>query len=184
MSGDGSGGLVVGRNAPRRRLVAADGERTRDRLDPVAAAEARDKGVCESGTFEIKGDRVIDDFGAASGLKTSPQRRRSRRARRASTPVAGRAPRAAAQSVPASETAALPRVVPDGILGSRNTSRCSLFVRKQLILVAAALSNSSRASRRSAHRSAQRHGEPRKGGGHDAANKCGRAMICSWATRR
>src|SRR6266478_4330286 len=57
-----AGGVV-----PRRRHIVSEGECARDRLDPIAAAEAGYKCMGEGGICEIKRERIIDDAGAPGG---------------------------------------------------------------------------------------------------------------------
>jgi len=49
--------------APRRRHIVSEGECARDRLDPIAAAEAGHKRMGKGGICEIKRDRIVDDAG-------------------------------------------------------------------------------------------------------------------------
>ena len=48
---------------PHRRHIVSEGECARDRLDPIAAAEAGYKCMGEGGICEIKRERIIDDAG-------------------------------------------------------------------------------------------------------------------------
>jgi hypothetical protein len=52
---------------PRRRHIVSEGECARDRLDPIAAAEAGNKCMGEGGICEIKRERIIDDAGEPGG---------------------------------------------------------------------------------------------------------------------
>lgn len=47
--------------APQRSRVVAKGKGTFDRFDPIAATEAGDKRMGESGVVEIKRDRIVED---------------------------------------------------------------------------------------------------------------------------
>ena len=58
-----SGSLMAWGVVPRRRHIVSEGECARDRLDPIAAAEAGDEGMGEGGICEIKPDRIVDDAG-------------------------------------------------------------------------------------------------------------------------
>ena len=61
-----------GRAAPRWPSVAADGKGTRNRLDPVAAAEPGDEGMSEGRIFEIEREGVVDDTRRPGGCGRPP----------------------------------------------------------------------------------------------------------------
>jgi hypothetical protein len=55
--------------APRCPDISADRESALDPLDPISATEAGNKRMGESGIFEIKCDRVVDDADKPAGRR-------------------------------------------------------------------------------------------------------------------